>query len=109
MMDRSIKLHEREFEVVPEAWRLLVDAFHQTAAHTSSAKMVPALQRMNEVQLEELLHSDFSTWGGGSQARLEEFDVHRLEETVRQVLYRWLRPEVRDRVVSMAARPHRHG
>lgn len=55
-----------------------------------------------------LLHSDFSTWGGGSQARLEEFDVHRLEETVRQVLYGWLQPEVRDRVASMAAGPHQH-
>lgn len=55
MMDRSIKLHEREFEVVPEAWRLLVDAYYQTAAHTSSARMAPAVQRMNEEQLEEFL------------------------------------------------------
>ncbi|SFV31770.1 hypothetical protein SAMN05216456_1452 [Devosia crocina] len=56
-----------------------------------------------------LLHSDFSAWGGGSQARLEEFDVYRLEETVRQVLYRWLQPEIRDQVERAAARSHRHG
>lgn len=56
-----------------------------------------------------LLQSDFSSWGGGSQARLEEFDVHRLEEIVRQVLYTWLQPEVRDRVATMAASSYPHG
>jgi hypothetical protein len=55
MMDRSIKLHEREFEMVPEAWRLLVDAYYTTTAHTSSARMAPAVQRMNDEQLEEFL------------------------------------------------------
>lgn len=55
-----------------------------------------------------LQHSDYSTWGGGSHARLEEFDVDRLEELVRYVLCNWLDPEVRDRVATQAAKPHRH-
>lgn len=34
--------------------------------------------------------------------RLEEFDVDRLKETVRYVLYNCLNPEVRDRVEFIA-------
>lgn len=57
MMDRTTKLHEREFEVVPEAWVKLVDAFHSTNAHISSMKSRPAASRMNGGQLEEFLTS----------------------------------------------------
>lgn len=39
---------------------------------------------------------------------LEEFDVDRLEETVRYALYNWLDPEVRDRVKAMATQVHHH-
>ncbi len=28
MMDRNVKLHQREFEVLPETWGLLTDAFY---------------------------------------------------------------------------------
>jgi hypothetical protein len=55
-----------------------------------------------------LQHGDFSRWGGGSQTRLEEVDVDRLEETVRYVLYNWLDPDVRDRVATLSAQPHGH-
>lgn len=55
LLDRSTKLSEKEFEVVPEAWQRLIDAYHTTRAHVSSAKQRPAVERMNDEQLEEFL------------------------------------------------------
>jgi hypothetical protein len=33
MMDWKVKLHQREFEVLPETWSLLTDAFLYNRAH----------------------------------------------------------------------------
>jgi len=55
LLARSAKLSEKEFEVVPEAWQRLIDAYHTTLAHVSSAKRRPGLDRMDDEQLEEYL------------------------------------------------------
>ncbi len=86
-------------------FRMLLDA---AAGHHTEAKDQFYKLRSRIAHGVWLQHSDFSVWGGGSQARLEEFDVDRLEETVRCVLYNWLDPEVRGRVETLATRVHNH-
>jgi hypothetical protein len=90
---------------VVRGFRTLLDA---TAEHHTEAKDQFYKLRSRIAHGVWLQLSDFSAWGGGSQARLEEFDVDRLEETARYVLYNWLNPDVRDRVEAMASQRHYH-
>lgn len=54
-LDRSTKLHKKEFEIVPEAWRRLVDAYYGTSAHISAFRQLPGFMHMNDEQMEEAL------------------------------------------------------
>jgi hypothetical protein len=63
LMDRATKLHQKEFEVLPEAWAKLNDAHGITIAVTSAFQQYPDLDRMTEPQLEEFLEkSDLMNW-----------------------------------------------
>ncbi len=55
MMDRTTKLHEREYQVLPELWEALASAWGEAASYTSPLQMVPDLGRMSKEQLEEHL------------------------------------------------------
>ncbi len=55
LMDRTVKLHQREFDVLPEAWALLVEAYGITMAVTSSMQQYADVERMNEIQLDAFL------------------------------------------------------
>lgn len=57
MLDRASKLSQREFEVLPDAWAKLVDAYYGARAHVSGLKQIPAVDQMSEEQLEEFLRS----------------------------------------------------
>jgi hypothetical protein len=64
LMDRTVKLHQKEFDVLPEVWGRLTDAFNITTAVTSPLQQHADLDRMNDKQLEEFLEgTDFlSNW-----------------------------------------------
>ena len=63
LMDRTVKLHQREFDVLPETWALLVDAHGITNAVISALQNYPDVGRMNEGQLNEFLaDSPFENW-----------------------------------------------
>jgi len=53
----TIKLQEREFETIPEAWRLLDVAYGYVGAFVSPGQEYPNLDQMNEAELEEFLES----------------------------------------------------
>jgi hypothetical protein len=55
LLDRTIKLHQKEFEVVPTAWRLLVKSYHSVKSITASLQTYPDIDRMNSAQLDEFL------------------------------------------------------
>ena len=57
LLDRTIKLHQREFEVLPEAWAKLTDAFWKTLSFTSSFQEYPDLNKMTAPHLQEFLDS----------------------------------------------------
>lgn len=57
LMDRTTKLHQHEFEVLPEIWNKLGIAFSSTLAFTSLATRSPELDQMGEAQFSEFLAS----------------------------------------------------
>ncbi len=63
LMDRTTKLHQREFEVLPEVWSKLVDANAHVYSTVASLQQYPDVDTMNGQQLEELLkNSTFADW-----------------------------------------------
>lgn len=57
LFDRAVRLHQAEFEVVPEAWALMQDAHRQASYFLSPGRMLPDLNRMQQVRLDETLAS----------------------------------------------------
>lgn len=52
LMDRTVKLHQREFDVIPEAWGLLTDAFTILRPVSLGIGMAPDLRVMSPAQFE---------------------------------------------------------
>jgi hypothetical protein len=62
-MDRATKLHQREFETLPEAWSKLTKAFGVTRELVSRAQSLVDLNSMSDAQREDLLgHSQLAEW-----------------------------------------------
>ena len=55
LFDRTTKLHQREFDVLPEAWGQLNDAYWFTRSFTSPLQTYPDLRRMTAAHLEDFL------------------------------------------------------
>lgn len=53
--DRVSKLHQREFEVLPEVWAKTNDAYWATRSLVASIQTYPDLNRMQPAQLEEFI------------------------------------------------------
>jgi hypothetical protein len=63
LMDRTVKLHQREFDVLPEAWGRLHDAFSIIRPVALGAQQSPDVDAMSEDQLDDLLEkSPLSGW-----------------------------------------------
>lgn len=55
LLDRAVKLHQREFDVLPRAWSLTSKAFHGVEGVAASLQSYPDLQRMGAKQLDEFI------------------------------------------------------
>lgn len=55
LLDRAMKLHQREFEVLPESWAKLCDAFWKASAIVTSFRQVHDLNRMGDMHREEFI------------------------------------------------------
>jgi hypothetical protein len=63
LMDRTVKLHQREFDVIPEAWGKLTDAYGIVTAIISSLQQYPDLDRASGPELEEFLeNASLANW-----------------------------------------------
>jgi hypothetical protein len=63
LLDRATKLHQREFEVLPEAWAKLSDAYWSATALVAPFRETYNLSSMSEPQLEALIaKSRFQDW-----------------------------------------------
>jgi len=61
MMDRNVKLHQREFDVLPETWTLLTEAFFTIEPIAIGFQQYPDLDRMAEDHLDEFLEKSLLT------------------------------------------------
>jgi hypothetical protein len=55
MMDWNVKLHQREFDVLPETWSLLTEAFFTIEPIAIGFQQYPDLDKMAENHLDEFL------------------------------------------------------
>lgn len=63
MFDRKTKLHQREFEIVPDAWSKLVEAHAQVTGFISFLQSYPDVNRMTPAQLDGFLKgSNLESW-----------------------------------------------
>ncbi|HYL48365.1 MAG TPA: hypothetical protein VET84_03295 [Stellaceae bacterium] len=59
MFDRNIKLHQREFDVLPDAWSRVNDAYNQTHAIALGYSMTPDLNKWEPERLEAYIADSF--------------------------------------------------
>jgi hypothetical protein len=63
LMDRRLKLYQREFDILPEAWEKLFRAFALTESVLSKIKTHPNLDKMQHPQLDNFLgKTDLEDW-----------------------------------------------
>jgi hypothetical protein len=63
LMDRTVRLHQREFDVLPETWGRLNDAFSKLVPVALGFQQYPDINRMPENQVDELLDkSPLANW-----------------------------------------------
>jgi hypothetical protein len=63
IMDRTVKLHQREFDVLPEAWARVNDAFRAVHHIGMGMQSYPDVSGMSEPEIENLLErSEFEDW-----------------------------------------------
>jgi hypothetical protein len=70
LLDRTTKLHQREFDVIPEAWSKLNHANVSVHSFISPFQQYPDVNRMSEAHMEEFLES--SPLAGWQKAELKE-------------------------------------
>jgi hypothetical protein len=92
LLDRTTKLHQREFEVLPEAWGLLVIAHGNVQGLVAAFQQYPDLDRMSPEQLAEFIDkSSLRQW------QKEELRKASSKTDYYQMASRWVRLwEVRD-------------
>jgi hypothetical protein len=55
LFDRTTKLHQREFDVLPKAWALIAKSYHLTNQFISPAQSYPDIAKMSPAQFDEFL------------------------------------------------------
>ncbi len=55
LLDRTTKLNQREFEILPEAWAKLHSAFWKARSQVSAVQSYPDLERMQPKQLDDFI------------------------------------------------------
>ncbi|MCA1426268.1 MULTISPECIES: hypothetical protein [unclassified Bradyrhizobium] len=72
LMDRTVKLHQKEFDVIPEAWGKLITSHGVVTAITSAFQQYPDLDRTSDSQLDEFLQDSFMAKWQKEEIRLTE-------------------------------------
>ena len=70
--DRARKLHEREFDVLPEAWSRFVVAHDHVSSFVHPFQQYPDLKRMSDARLEEFLEGSSLTGTEKDEIRVAE-------------------------------------
>jgi hypothetical protein len=86
LMDRTVKLHQREFEVLPEAWSLMASAYAVVKSVTIGLQSFADVDRMDESELSGFLKT--SLLSDEAQRKIRESGnrskIYRAEEQWRR-------------------------
>lgn len=77
LFNRVTKIHEKEFEVLPTSWTLLMEANSKLSKFTSALKEYPNLDKMNDEQLNKFLELSF----------LYDYQKDELKNSIKKVDY----------------------
>ncbi|MHC4125691.1 MAG: hypothetical protein ACYSRR_04460 [Planctomycetota bacterium] len=77
LFNRVTKIHEKEFEVLPEAWSKIQDALGHISSLVAMLKTWPDLDRMNEIELEEFI----------DQSKLRKSEKEKLRSSPKKLDY----------------------
>lgn len=55
LLDRTVRLHTKEYEVLPELWGRLIDAYMASAGYLAHFQSYPDVGRMRDDELDDLL------------------------------------------------------
>lgn len=77
LLDITTKLHQREFDMLPEAWSKLNDAFWEARATTAVARQYPDIEKMNAAHQAEFIDG----------CRLQSWEKEELRQSERKNEY----------------------
>lgn len=77
LLDRTVKLHQREFDVLPEAWSKLNDAYWRVRSLVSPVQSYPDVGKMPVAQQEQFI----------ADCKLEEWQKVELRQAVDKTKY----------------------
>jgi len=80
MMDWNVKLHQREFDILPETWSLLNEAFYTIEPIAIGFQQYPNLDEMSTDRLEEFLEKSPLTVVQKTELRSESNKVQYYRE-----------------------------
>jgi hypothetical protein len=90
LMDRTTKLHQREFDVLPEAWARMNDAYWEVKGLVASLQQYPDVNRMTPQHLDAFLakcklaeweQDELSASSDKSKYYIDRISWHRIYET----------------------------
>jgi hypothetical protein len=85
LLSGALKIQDREFTILPEAWHKLNDAYSLTGWVVSPTQQYPAVSRMKEDQLEEFLAS--SELLQTQRARVRAADGRDRDNTYQDIIF----------------------
>lgn len=97
LLSGAIKLQDKEFEALPEAWTLLDQAFGQVSGLVSPLQHYPDLDRLSRDKLEEFLSSSKLHETDKAEIRI----AHKKTKAYQEMIFWYRLSEVRQSVSSL--------
>jgi hypothetical protein len=97
LLSGAIKLQDKEFQTLPEAWVKLDEAFGQVSHLTAPFQQYPDLDRLNNAQLEEFLSGTTFTTTQKGEIRNAEKKTNKYQE----LIFRYRLSDVRKSIADL--------
>ena len=105
VFDRTKRLHDKEFEVLPEIWGKLVDARGWALSYTSIFKSYADISRLTSSDLEEFL----STTRFSESQKREIKSAYRPQDAYIAITERYLHADTMDKIREAGIALSKHG
>jgi hypothetical protein len=97
LFDRTAKLHQNEFEVLPKIWDLMTKALSETIAFTARIQSITAISRMGSGQLNEFFKTlELPAW---QEEELRGLQGKAMDDKLHEMVF-WVRLQRAERYHS---------